>query len=180
MRYSLFLGAAALVAASPAPQAFDVNQFNALPNNVAQGPKAGVTAESAYNQAQAQNTAAAAATGVATAQQAKRSVGAQLEARDPTFWWNWNQAQNNQPAPAPAVTPAPATTAAPAANPSSTNLAPSSCSPVDWTNTYAFTAGPTPTVHQPLPTLPMLSRRTRFTTSWLPPLRLLPVTSLLS
>ena len=142
MRYSLFLGAAALVAASPAPQAFDVNQFNALPNNVAQGPKAGVTAESAYNQAQAQNTAAAAATGAATAQQAKRSVGAQLEARDPTFWWNWNQAQNNKPAPAPTPAPAPATTAAPAANPSSTNLAPSSCSPVDWTNTYAFTADP--------------------------------------
>ena len=81
MRSYLFLGVVALVAASPAPQAFDVNEFDSIPNTVAQGPKAGVTADSAYNQALAQSTAAAAATGVATAQQAKRSAG--VEARDP-------------------------------------------------------------------------------------------------
>jgi hypothetical protein len=141
MRSYLFLGAAALVAASPAPQAFDVNEFDSIPNTVAQGPKAYVTADSAYNQAQAQNAAAAAATGVATAQQAKRSVG--VEARDPTFllWNSWNQPkQEDQPVQTAAPAAAPATTAAPAANPSSTNLAPSSCTPVDWINTFAFTS----------------------------------------
>jgi hypothetical protein len=37
-----------------------------------------------------------------------------------------------------AATPAPTVTA-PAINPSSTNVAPSSCTPVGWTNTYVFT-----------------------------------------
>merc|ERR1712063_168385 len=111
MRSYLLLGAAALVAASPAPQAFDLKQFDAIPNNVAQGPGAQVTAESVYNQAKAQDNAAA-ATGLATAQQAMRSAG--LEARDPTFWWSWNQPQEKPAAPAP--TKAPTTTAAPAAS----------------------------------------------------------------
>ncbi|KAF1836398.1 hypothetical protein BDW02DRAFT_242372 [Decorospora gaudefroyi] len=137
MRSYLFLGAAALVAASPAPQAFDVEVFDAIPVTIAQGPKPGATIESAYNQAQAQSTAAAAATGVATAQSAKRSVGAEVEARD--LWWLWG---NKETKVATTSTKAPATTAAPAANPSSTNMAPSSCTPVSWTNTFAFTADP--------------------------------------
>jgi hypothetical protein len=135
MRSYLVLGAAALVAASPAPQAFDVNSFDAIPVTLTQGPPvgAGKAEETAYIQSKAIAQATAAATGAATAQQAKRS----LEAR--TFWWAWPQPADSKPA-APAVTPAPTTTAAPAANPSSTNVAPSSCTPVSWTNTYAFTS----------------------------------------
>jgi hypothetical protein len=139
MRSYLFLGAAALVAASPAPQAFDVNEFDSIVNTVAQGPKAGVTAEAAYQQAAAQTQAAAAATGVATAQQAKRSVG--VEARDPTFLF-WNMPKHENTKPVQTTAPAAETTGAPQANPSSTNLAPSSCTPVSWTNTFAFTADP--------------------------------------
>jgi hypothetical protein len=138
MRSYLVLGAAALVAASPAPQAFDVNAFNAIPATLTQGPPVGPgkAAETAYVQSNAQAVATAAVTGAATAQQAKRSVGADLEAR----WFLWGQqSQETQPAATPVPTKA-ATTTAPAFNPSSTNVAPSSCTPVDWTNTYAFTS----------------------------------------
>jgi hypothetical protein len=138
MRSYLVLGAAALVAASPAPQAFDVNSFAAIPVTLTQGPPvgAGRAEETAYVQSKAIAQATAAATGAATAQQAKRS----LKAR--TFWWALPQPADSKPASsaAPAPTKAPTTTAAPAFNPSSTNVAPSSCTPVDWTNTYAFTS----------------------------------------
>jgi hypothetical protein len=139
MRSYIVLGAAALVAASPAPQGFDFGSLDALPT-LTQGPPvgAGKAEETAYVQSKAQAQATAAATGAATAQQVKRSAGADLEAR--TFWW-WSKPQQEQPKPSvPAVTPAPTTTAAPAYNPSSTNVAPSSCTPVDWTNTWAFTS----------------------------------------
>jgi hypothetical protein len=134
MRSYILLGAAALVAASPAPQAFDIGSFDAIPATLTQGPPvgAGQAAVTAYNQKVAQSTAVAAVTGAATAQQAKRG----LEAR----WFLWgNQKGDSNPVATPAPTPAP-TASAPAVNPSSTNVAPSSCTPVGWTNTWAFTS----------------------------------------
>jgi hypothetical protein len=85
MRSYLILGAAALVAASPAPQGFDFAAVDAIPAPT-QGPPVGPgkAVETAYAQSKAQAQAVAAATGPATAQQAKRSAGANLEAR--TFW----------------------------------------------------------------------------------------------
>jgi hypothetical protein len=135
MRSYLVLGAAALVAASPAPQAFDVNSFEAIPVTLTQGPPVGPgkAAETAYVQSSAVAAATAAASGATTAQLAKRSAGADIEAR-----WFWLEPQKQA-----ATTAAPtkaATTSAPAFNPSSTNVAPSSCTPVGWTNTYAFTS----------------------------------------
>lgn len=140
MRSFILIGAAALVSASPAPQAFDVNSFDAIPNLITNGPPvgAGQAQETKYIQGQAQATAAAAVTGAATAQQAKRSAGADLEAR----WFFFQSKQQDKgvaPVATPAPTPAPVVSA-PAANPSSTNVAPSSCTPVDWTNTWAFTS----------------------------------------
>jgi len=135
MRSYLLLGAVALVAASPAPQAFDVNEFDNIPMTLTQGPPmgAGVAQETRYNQAAAQNTAAAAATGVATAKAAKRG----LEAR----WLLFNKpAEEVKVVQTPA--PTPATTKAPVPNPESTNVAPSGCTPVNWINTFAFTADP--------------------------------------
>jgi hypothetical protein len=134
MRSYILLGAAALVAASPAPQAFDVNAFDAIPATLTQGPPVGpgVAAVTAYNQKVAQSTAVAAVTGAATAQQAKRS----LEARW-FFWGNQDGASKAVATPAPTAAP---TATAPAFNPSSTNVAPSSCTPVSWTNTWAFTS----------------------------------------
>ncbi|KAF3010929.1 hypothetical protein E8E13_010115 [Curvularia kusanoi] len=95
MRYAIVLGAAALVAASPAPQAFDPASLKGLSTPL-QGPPVGVgpAQQTAYVQASAQAAAAAAATGASTAQAAKRSVN---EKR--TFWW-WKPKQNNAP-PAP-------------------------------------------------------------------------------
>jgi hypothetical protein len=134
MRSYLVLGAAALVAASPAPQAFDVNSFDAISVTLTQGPPVGpgVAQQTAYTQSNAQAVATAAATGAATAQQAKRS----LEAR----FFFLPQVDVKQPSATPAPTKAAVTTTAPAFNPSSTNVAPSSCTPVSWTNTYAFTS----------------------------------------
>jgi hypothetical protein len=141
MRSYLILGAAALVSASPAPQGFNSNFFDTIPVTITQGPPVGPgkAAETPYVQGKAQAAAAAAATGVATAQQAKRSVAAALEART---WWFLpasDDKEKSKSSSLPAVTPAP-TYAAPVANPSSTNVAPSSCTPVDWTNTWAFTS----------------------------------------
>jgi hypothetical protein len=119
MRSYLILGAAALVAASPAPQAFDVNAFDAIPVTITQGPPVGpgLAQQTAYVQNSAQQAAASAATGAATAQLAKRSADADVTKR----------------AVLPSIT-------APAINPSSTNVAPSTCTPVGWTNTWAFTS----------------------------------------
>jgi hypothetical protein len=139
MRYSIILGAVALVAASPAPQAFDPQALNAAAPVLTQGPPVGVgpSAVTAYQQGAAQTKAAAAATGVASAQAAKRS----LEER--TFWpWSFQKAAP-QPA-APAVTPAPAgpVPATPATTSTGYATTPSGCTPVDWTNTWAFTSDP--------------------------------------
>jgi hypothetical protein len=155
MRYSIILGAAALVAASPAPQAFDPNGLDALAT-LTQGPPVGVgpAQQTAYIQGAAQSQAAAAATGAATAQAAKRSLNARsLEAR--TFWWSWfAPKQNNNPAPVttkavstptatPTTTSAPVVVAETTKAPSTTDgVVPSSCTPVNWVNTYAFTSDP--------------------------------------
>ncbi|KAF9696586.1 hypothetical protein EKO04_005621 [Ascochyta lentis] len=158
MRYSIILGAAALVAANPAPQAFDPNGLDALAT-LTQGPPVGVgpAKETVYQPGAAQAQAAAAATGAATAQSAKRSPNAKsLEAR--TFWWSWSAPKQNNPAPAPVPsvtsttstsTIAPTTTSAPVVvaqttkAPSTTDgVVPSSCTPVNWINTYAFTSDP--------------------------------------
>lgn len=74
-----------------------------------------------YAQAQAQNIAAAAATGAATAVAAKRDVD-DVEKR--------------------AGATKVSTREAVAPNPTSTNTAPSTCTPVGWTNTYVFTSIP--------------------------------------
>ncbi|KAF1941369.1 hypothetical protein EJ02DRAFT_455174 [Clathrospora elynae] len=139
MRPYIFFGAAALVAASPAPQAIDTKALNAIRVGLAQGPPVGVgpAAENRYNQLNAQNAAAAAATGAASAQQVKRNVDADLEAR----WFNNYNNNYNNPKAVITAAPTAVATAVPA-NPLSTNVAPSSCTPVAWTNTFAFTADP--------------------------------------
>ncbi|EOA84654.1 uncharacterized protein SETTUDRAFT_136615 [Exserohilum turcica Et28A] len=123
MRSHLILAAASLAVASPAPQAFDVNLFNNIPNNAPQGPPAGVVSNKAYDDTKAVVDAAAKASGPATAQLAKKSAMPDLERRWGSSWNNWN-------------------CALPPANEPSTNMAPSSCTPVSWTNTFAFTAAP--------------------------------------
>ncbi|KZM22316.1 uncharacterized protein EKO05_0000155 [Ascochyta rabiei] len=156
MRYSIILGAAALVAASPAPQAFDPNGLDAVAT-LTQGPPVGVgpAQETAYQPGAAQSQAAAAATATAIAQSAKRSINEKsLKAR--TFWWSWHSLKQISPAPAPVPsvtsttstsTVVPTTTSAPVVAaqttkaPSTTDgVVPSSCTPVSWTNTYAFTS----------------------------------------
>lgn len=151
MRYAIVLGAVALVAASPAPQAFDPAGLDAVAT-LTQGPPVGVgpAQETAYQQSAAQVAAAAAVTGAATAQAKVKRSAEGLEKR--TFWWWWNQPQ---PAPAPSVTSTSTTaqqTAAPTTTvpgtqttkaPSTTDgVVPSSCTPVSWTNTFAFTTDP--------------------------------------
>jgi hypothetical protein len=191
--YHLLAATAALVAASPAPQSFDVGVIEKINNDVPQGPKMGVVAQTeVYDQKKALNVAADAGSSPAVAQLSKKTI----KARAPTFgWWNWawnpstvqtyNQPQpqyNNgqgssnptyggstgsnpppppppgggpspprptgppaggSPPPGPAPTPAPTPgNALPPQDASSTNQAPSSCTPVDWTNTWSFTADP--------------------------------------
>ncbi|KAL5115322.1 hypothetical protein ACEQ8H_006767 [Pleosporales sp. CAS-2024a] len=121
----LVLGAAALVAASPAPQAIDLAALDAIPVNLAAGPPVGVgvAQETAFFPSSALAKATAAASAPTSAQMAKRSAFADVEPR----WW------------IPHTTPTPTPTT-PAYNPSSTNFPPSTCTPVGWTNTYAFTS----------------------------------------
>ena len=166
MRYAIILGAAAFVAASPAPQAFDPNGLDAIAT-LAQGPPIGIgpAQQTAYVQGSAQAQAAAAATGAATAQAAKRSLDEKpLEGRSlllSLLAGKLGKQEKPAPAPQPSVasttavqptaaqpTAAPATTLAAYGTqttkaPSTTDgLVPSSCTPVDWINTYAFTADP--------------------------------------
>ncbi|KAH6643558.1 hypothetical protein C7974DRAFT_299922 [Boeremia exigua] len=128
MRYAIVLGAAALVVASPAPQAFDPNGLDALAT-LTQGPPVGVgpAQETAYVQGSAQSVAAAAVTAGATAQAAKRSL-------------NENTTQASA---TPTITTTVDTGAQTTRPPSTTDgVVPSSCTPVNWINTYAFTADP--------------------------------------
>ena len=55
MRSFVLIGAVVLVAASPAPQAFDDNVFDSIPVNLTQGPPvgAGLAEETRYNQGKA-------------------------------------------------------------------------------------------------------------------------------
>ncbi|OAL00998.1 hypothetical protein IQ06DRAFT_247819 [Phaeosphaeriaceae sp. SRC1lsM3a] len=123
MRSCILLGAAALVAGSPAPQGFNPASLDSIPVTITQGPPVLGPAQQTgvYAQAQAQNIAAAAATGAATAVAAKRDVD-DVEKR--------------------AGATKVSTREAVAPNPTSTNTAPSTCTPVGWTNTYVFTSIP--------------------------------------
>ena len=159
MRYALVFGAAALVAANPAPQAFDLNALNALPT-LTQGPPVGIgaTQETAYVQAVAQSQAAAAATGAATAQAVKRSLNemSDLEKRTFSNWWSWFALKQNNPATTTTQAAVPSITSTSTVAPTTTTtgtqttkapsttdgVVPSSCTPVDWVNTYAFTSDP--------------------------------------
>ncbi|PSN61617.1 hypothetical protein BS50DRAFT_561664 [Corynespora cassiicola Philippines] len=142
MRSYLILGAAALAFASPAPQGFE-----APADAVLEGPPVGVgpASDTGYTQSAAQNAAATEVNAVATAQQAKRTVAAEndLEAR---WFWNLKNKGNNYPAPTPTPPPAPVPTPPPSTKTGATTSpnydVPSTCTPVSWTNTWAFTADP--------------------------------------
>ncbi|KAK8038251.1 hypothetical protein PG994_015018 [Apiospora phragmitis] len=162
MRSAIFLGAAALVAASPAPQALD---FAAVHNAPAPtGPATNVASQAGvYNAAAASTSATAAVTAVASAP-ATAAEKRSLDKR--TFcWWFWCPVQQNtaqsssnggsgygQNSPQPTNTgyntvpmstamSAPATTAttpvaASSPVPTSTGIVPSTCTPISWTNTF--------------------------------------------
>jgi hypothetical protein len=161
MRSFAILGAAALVAASPAPapQAFDTGKLAAIPVTMTKGAPVGVGPASVtgvYDHAAAVATAEAAVSG-ATKAPSNNKRG--LEARTFCFlgWGICPQkgsssstatatygggypTQPIQTAP-PSVTQPPATTA-PATTSSPVNVVPSTCTPVSWTNTWAFTSDP--------------------------------------
>ncbi|KAK8101001.1 hypothetical protein PG999_011375 [Apiospora kogelbergensis] len=85
MRSAIILGAAALVAASPAPQALDLNAVHDAPAPT--GPAMGVVSQaSVYNAAAASSSATAAASAVASAV-ANAPEKRSLEARTFCFWW---------------------------------------------------------------------------------------------
>jgi hypothetical protein len=116
MQTYLILGAAAFVAASPAPapQAFEINKVAAIPVTITRGAPVGVgpaEVTGIYNQDAALATATAAASGATTAAVEKRNVK-------------------------PGTTTAPATSV-------STYAVPSTCTPPEtWVNTNAFTTDP--------------------------------------
>lgn len=169
MRSAVLLGAAALVAASPAPQALDLNAVHNAPAPT--GPAFGVEKQvSVYNTAAAAASATAAASSIASAE-ATAAVPEKRSLDKRTFcWWFWcpqassntgngqNTAQpsntgygQNPPQPTntgyptiPVTTTATAvqtttTVAASSPVPTSTGVVPSTCTPVSWTNTFAFT-----------------------------------------
>ncbi|CAJ2501153.1 Uu.00g040060.m01.CDS01 [Anthostomella pinea] len=171
MRSFLILGAAALAAASPASPAVDFDAVKAAPAPTATGPAVGVASQTGvYNAAAASASAVAAASAVASAQ-ATASVAARgLEERTFCFWpfkcgsqasaATTSKCTTTSTPPVahyPTATAAPTTSAATAATTSapapvitsaSTGaVVPSTCTPVSWTNTFAFTsdtACPTP------------------------------------
>jgi hypothetical protein len=159
MRSYIALGAAALVAASPAPQAFDANALAAIPVTMTRGAPVGVgpsAVTGVYNQNVAIATAEAAVSAATTAAAVnKRS----LEARTFCFFGYGycpgnsvtKSSSTTTPVTKAPVTTAPSTTAPVTTAPTTTsapvvtsvpNTVPSSCTPVDWTNTWAFTADP--------------------------------------
>ncbi|KAK8136212.1 hypothetical protein PG984_004152 [Apiospora sp. TS-2023a] len=168
MRSAILLGAAALVAASPAPQALD---FNAVHNAPAPtGPAFGVEKQvNVYNTAAAASSATAAASTVATAEATAPVAGKRSLDKRTFCWWFWcpqppsngGYGQNTpQPSntgygqssaqptntgyptiPVTTATSVQTTTAVAASSPAptSTGIVPSTCTPVSWTNTFAFT-----------------------------------------
>lgn len=141
MRSLILVGAAALVAASPKPQGLPFDQLDAIPTTLPQGPAAVGPASSSggYNSASAIAAAEAAAQ---PTKAGKRSVDKR------TFgWFKWpSQGGYSNPPSQPSQTPSPTykpTTTPPAV----TSLppyasVPSTCTPVSWTNTWAFTSDP--------------------------------------
>ncbi|KAH6638633.1 hypothetical protein BKA67DRAFT_145494 [Truncatella angustata] len=170
VRSLLLLGAASLVAASPAPALLNFDIVNAAPAPSVTGPDPAAVQETGiYNAASASASAVAAVTGVATASAVtaeKRSIdSANLDKRTFCFFgfgWcgsSYSSSSSSKSSTSTAkavsttayatttatavVTTAPATTSLA----TSYNVAPSSCTPVSWTNTFAFTsdtACPTP------------------------------------
>ncbi|KAK6834747.1 hypothetical protein PG987_009441 [Apiospora arundinis] len=180
MRSAIILGAAALVAASPAPQALDLDALNDAPAPT--GPAFGVASQaSVYNAAAASSSASAAASVVASADAnaPERSaawrpelsasgstapsrlllsllpllpvvVTETLSLRPllmaatetppvPTTPTGYGTVPMTTPSvPQQTTTTAAATTVTSPA-PTSTGIVPSTCTPVSWTNTFAFT-----------------------------------------
>jgi hypothetical protein len=138
MRCYVFLGLVAVVVASPAPvpQNFDANKVAAILVSLNKGPPVGVgpaVETGVYDQDAALATASAAASIAMTAAAAnKRNL-------DDRRWIN----ADSRPTSTAAATLAPWTTP-----PNVTSVpVPSTCTPVSWTNTFAFTsdtACPTP------------------------------------
>lgn len=127
MRSFLLIGLAAIVSGSPAPQAVNLEALAQVKVGGEGPPKGvGVSKEIYYKQGKAQAAAAAAASAPATAQAAKRSVVADVVNLLAT----------------PAPTPAPVPKRSVPEILTSVNIAPSSCTPVDWVNTWAFTSDP--------------------------------------
>jgi len=151
MRSFAFLGAAALVAASPAPapQNFNAAEVAAIPVTITRGAPVGAgpaTVTGAYNQAVAIATAEAAAAGpTQAAALSKRTVE---EKRTVCLFFPMlcgNKGEISKSASAPVKTSVgyqTPTTVVPSSTPAPTNVVPSTCTPVDWTNTWAFTSDP--------------------------------------
>lgn len=169
MRSAILLGAAALVAASPAPQALDLNAVHNAPAPT--GPAFGVAKQDhVYNTAAAASSATAAASTVASAE-ATAAVPEKRSLDKRTFCWLFwcpkppSSGGYGQNTPKPSNTgygqssaqptntgygTIPVTTAATSTQqtttvavsspaPTSTGIVPSTCTPVSWTNTFAFT-----------------------------------------
>lgn len=158
------IGAAALVAANPAPapQNFDGAQVAAIPVTITRGAPVGVgpaQVTGAYNKAVAVATAEAAVAGATkAAANSKRNIEEKRTlclflpmfcknktpkpADPPQPGYDTGSGYNVEPTPnKPTMTQAPtAVVTAPSVTP--TNVVPSSCTPVDWTNTWAFTSDP--------------------------------------
>ena len=146
MRSFALIGAAALVAANPAPapQNFDAGQVAAIPVTITRGAPVGVgpaAVTGAYNQAVAVATAeAAGAAPTKASANSKRSVE---EKRTLCLLLPMLCKPPSKPSKPsqPAMTQAP-TSVVPQPTSAPSNEVPSSCTPVDWVNTWAFTSDP--------------------------------------
>ncbi|KAK9423194.1 hypothetical protein SUNI508_04488 [Seiridium unicorne] len=166
MRSLIILGAASLAAASPAVSAINLDIVQAAPAPSVTGPAVSDSIETGiYNAAAASSSAVAAVTGVATAS-ATAAEKRSLEARTfcifgfcigSTGSSGYATTSSTVKATSTSTTAkatgyATVTSAASAVTsiasiPVTANLAPTTCTPVSWTNTFAFTsdtACPTP------------------------------------
>ncbi|KAI0018299.1 hypothetical protein F4780DRAFT_794718 [Xylariomycetidae sp. FL0641] len=177
MRSLALLGAAALVAGSPAPQAIDFASVEAAPGPAVTGPPVlGPSSQmGVYDRASASQQAVDAASEVVTASATASEVAARgLQERNVCWgWWcnkgqDWDHSTSSDcttttspihmiSSTSKVITSYPTATSTSAASEttpmttpattSATGVVPSSCTPVSWTNTFAFTsdtACPTP------------------------------------
>ncbi|KAF2134852.1 hypothetical protein P153DRAFT_329640 [Dothidotthia symphoricarpi CBS 119687] len=152
MRSYVLIGAAALVAAAPAPapQAFDPAAIGALPS-IAQGPPVGIGAASqtAYNQGQAQTKAAAAAVGPKTAPKAKRDADV-VEARTnklkagPAYGASYNTTSNAAYATPTYGTPYGQSSSQAAYDATPTSSQSATCTPIGGSNNGDYTPSTNP------------------------------------